>query len=302
MSETAQITVGMTERVLIDMLTENTGRALCDSGGEPDGKGGFRGGYGRNWERNQGRTFLYEPAASLEFWPDPNLTVNVFHFLRERLEYDEALDREFHSFADERPGHWLELIEEWFDHLREQGAVLTGFYGEGDPIIHNTYNSGGETISQTLQFAAVTIERPNEYREEFVLLQIHGGCDVRGGYTAPRAFRPNGAYGGLECMFDECRGTIYCEHDSEHMWYTDDGYSWYGNNDLPDIRGFRQEMEILELDEPPDPETVIVNLDLFTGELSTAPDQEYKHKGKLVVDAERNGYCPICGHKLIGAP
>ena len=54
--------LGDTGNVIASMLTENTGIALCDSGGSPqyddDGKYiGSQHGYGRNWERNQGRNF-----------------------------------------------------------------------------------------------------------------------------------------------------------------------------------------------------------------------------------------------------
>ena len=46
-----------TKAVIADMLQENTGRHMLDSGGA----------YGRNWERNQGRDFDSEPYGRAEF-------------------------------------------------------------------------------------------------------------------------------------------------------------------------------------------------------------------------------------------
>ena len=50
-----------TDEVIVAMLTENTGRHFLDSGGA----------YGRNWERNSGKTvadFKSKPSATLEIW------------------------------------------------------------------------------------------------------------------------------------------------------------------------------------------------------------------------------------------
>ena len=72
------------------------------------------------------------------------------------------------------------------------------------PFITNTYN-GEDLLSQVLQYHYATItEGPDCEQAEtetiqsllaseidgraFVLLAIHGGCDVRGGYTRPRFF------------------------------------------------------------------------------------------------------------------
>ena len=49
------------KQIVYEMLTENTGRAMCDSGGYPeyDENGRYvrsTQGYGRHWERNKGKT------------------------------------------------------------------------------------------------------------------------------------------------------------------------------------------------------------------------------------------------------
>jgi len=47
-----------TAQKLAEMLQENTGRSILDSGDY----------YGRHWQRNQGRDFESEPEGKLEFW------------------------------------------------------------------------------------------------------------------------------------------------------------------------------------------------------------------------------------------
>ncbi len=49
--------MNQTEKKIAEMLKENTGRHMLDSGGA----------YGRHWERNQDKTFEDEPATILNF-------------------------------------------------------------------------------------------------------------------------------------------------------------------------------------------------------------------------------------------
>jgi hypothetical protein len=167
-------TLTRTDQVLAAMLTENTGRSILDSGDA----------YGRNWQRNQGRdaeSFLAAPAITLDVrFGYIDVTLDLFHWLRDRLDYDEDLDTRFREFADEREDtYWLQDME---DFLAKTGTPERGF-------LTGTYNSYNSEclLSQTIQFAI----GEDEDGESYVLLQIHGGCDVRGGYTAPRAFRPS---------------------------------------------------------------------------------------------------------------
>lgn len=163
-----------TDEVLAQMLTENTGRSILDSGDA----------YGRHWQRNQGldaESFLAASPITLDVrYGYVDVTLDLFHWLRARLDYDHELNTRFHEFADEREGtYWLQDMEEFLDKTgTNPDGYLTGTY--------NSYNSDN-LLSQTIQFAI----GEDEDGESYVLLQIHGGCDVRGGYTAPRAFRPS---------------------------------------------------------------------------------------------------------------
>jgi len=197
-----------TAQVLHDMLTENTGRSILDSGSA----------YGRHWERNQCRAFENEPETSIHAcvngkYSSIEATINVYHWLKSRLEYCEEKDREFYEFATSEEYedlHWLGCMEAWMEKLvndsEDMGDPIGGIYGEGNPITVNTYNEE-ENLSQILQFT---------YWESgdgaYVLLQIHGGCDVRGGYTAPHVFEVSN-YSEL-CMFDYQKYHIYCTNEN----------------------------------------------------------------------------------------
>jgi hypothetical protein len=178
-----------TDEILAAMLTENTGRHMLDSGGA----------YGRSWERNQGKTvetFIAAPAVTLDTY---GVTLDIFHWLRDRLEYDAELDRKLEVwnalyYADSA---WLEVMETF------AAKVATGDVSGSlsDGYCSGTYNSYNHenALSQTIQF---TLFDDPEYGEPIVLLQIHGGADVRGGYTQPRAFRVTGGEASDMLDFD----------------------------------------------------------------------------------------------------
>lgn len=178
----------------------------------------------------------------------------VFHWLRERLTWDaeanEAFDGPFLSECDaDGEVGWCELRESfptWFARWRsrkdvgrspvmdeardadveeESLYVATGIGGKGEPLTVNTFNHG-TLLDQTLLFVHFEL-RCSELRREclgtYVVLQIHGGCDVRGGYTRPRVFRVEvGAFD----HFDRERGVIGCTGPHTHRWVSDDGYRW----------------------------------------------------------------------------
>lgn len=156
-------------KLLKEMLTENTGIAMCDSGGSD----------GRHWQRNQGRDFDSEPEITYEIYGgEIDFTVSVYHYLKALLELDEVCE-EFNKLKYEgEPSENIygisEEQEQWlYDHLLVR---------VGRPF--NTYN-GECSLSQTLQGHILH----NEEEESYVILQIHQGCDVRGGYTDGKLFK-----------------------------------------------------------------------------------------------------------------
>jgi len=187
-----------TQEVLAAMFTENTGSHMLDSGGA----------YGRNWERNAGRTvesFLAEPSASFDVFGDYwYLKLSTFHFLNERLEFDAELQAAFDQMADEYPDDcWLELAERfpnWYAEVKGEDHPAT--------MTVNSYNHDS-LLDQTIQYVQVAEEDGDAIYPDYIILQIHGGCDVRGGYTAPKLFRACGE--GEVGLLDDSDAMVYCD-------------------------------------------------------------------------------------------
>ena len=170
-----------TAEVLAAMFTENTGAHLLDSGGA----------YGRNWERHQGKTvrdFLAAPYLVIDRY---GVTVDAFQYLNERLSFDRVIDAAFQNFLD--------LNEEEFGYL-EAMEEFPKTLGVEDSYTVNTYNHDS-ALSQTLQWSQWELGGRTYYA-----LQIHGGCDVRGGYTRPRILTgEESALWDFERVYLSCR-------------------------------------------------------------------------------------------------
>lgn len=174
------------EHVIYNMLVENTGAHMLDSGGA----------YGRNHERNRQKTledFKKEPAVSFEvdyFYKDwqnkkgkrfnVNYTISVFHYLTSSLTLDDYC-HEFNAL----PCKELDQTDNFdiYGLSPEQRQYLDTVEAKQISKAWNSYN-GDDALSQVLQGAYIDIG-DNHY----VALQIHGGCDVRGGYTDPKLFK-----------------------------------------------------------------------------------------------------------------
>lgn len=231
------------------MLTENTGRHMLDSGSA----------YGRHWERNQGRDFEAEPQTTSEFsistyqgksTLDVMVTHNIYHWLTDRLDYSERVDKIFRWFCNRKSQvelSWDQNINNFLNNPLGLQRECRSMYGSS-PTSGYTYNDQA-LLSQDIVFHQFSTDH------DLVILQIHNGCDARGGFTSPRVFECD------ESLFDYCRATLYAENtldpaqlimpfgtdDNSHSWHSDDGYHFYGDdcNDLetynvtdePDQRG-----------------------------------------------------------------
>ena len=266
-------TTDTTTDKLAEMLTENTGRSFLDSGDY----------YGRNWEQNQGADFESRPEGRLEFWIpggerngelDIVPTVNVYHFLKDRLDYNSELDQRYREFV-EREALYLDINSALsFVNTLDNAA---GIYGDGKPFTTNTYN-GEDLLSQILQYVYWSDEDGAH-----VMLQIHGGCDARGGYTTPVVFDVADHDG--TSIFDNARASIYCNDCGKH-WDTYDGCHW--EDDCGDsLRDYPATDQRPEYPEPLDPAQHTLPIDL--------PERPEPCAGIVWVDDERNGHCPYCG-------
>ena len=198
-----------TAGMLTAMFTENTGASIGDSGSA----------YGRNWERNQGLTltdFLAQPKAT---WiRNEWVTLNAWHYLNDRLEYSktaEILTRLMHVWElqdyDNRNPWDLGDQELYLEHL---GATFGGCW--------NSYN-WDNMLSQNVQGYDFEL-----MGMQFVLLQVHGGCDARGGYTRPVIFEVSDEYWLADCD----RASLYCDRCNV-SGDADDTSEWYRHGELP---------------------------------------------------------------------
>lgn len=183
MNTHTQKTTSNVNELVFSMLTENTGTHFLDSGGTS----------GRMWQRNESKClqdFEDEQPESYQYDPKYNeiyRTVSVFHYLTNNLELDDFCFRfnEINTNAKDWDADtntefsiYGVSVDAWNDltmcHLSKEVEVTRSW---------NTYN-GDSDLSQILQGANLTIDK-----EEYILIQIHGGADARGGYTDAKLFK-----------------------------------------------------------------------------------------------------------------
>ena len=170
-----------TEKLVYSMLTENTGTHMCDSGGEN----------GRMWQRNQAKTIEdfdneQEQTIDKSEWTDKDgethteyeRVVSVFHYLSQ-LELDHVCDK-----FNELNTNCLEWGGDISWGVCQAGADFLELINMESTHQFNTYN-GDSDLSQVLQGSWLDMDG-----EPYLLLQIHGGADVRGGYTDAKLFKP----------------------------------------------------------------------------------------------------------------
>lgn len=209
-------TPNATAHKLAAMFTENTGRSMLDSGDA----------YGRQWERNQGLAlgdFLARPEVTVD--ADGEITVDMFNFLNERLTYDARLDGAWQAFDAEHPDlSWGESLNEWLDSI-DVPAEGGDFYSDGRWDF-NTYNFDGCLLNGTFQGVKFGLDGA-----EYIALQIHGGCDVRGGYTKPVIFT-----GDMESVILDTTSAYMRCPESDCDFYASYSHGIYDPY-LPDSKG-----------------------------------------------------------------
>ena len=220
------------DEVIRSQLVENTGRHLLDSGGH----------YGRNWEENQENPPWEKPEW--EVYDGGFVVHNVYNHMSRTLDRDRtavALEIALYAFGrsdDEKRNSWLSSMEGFAEMLREpfhtpdlaekydlpaevanDGAGYAAGLEETDrrPFSFYTYNSEFGSISQNIQ---VTSLDGGPYAE-YWMVQVHGGCDARGGFTAPRVYHAEWdtpmtsefSYYCEECGWSEAESCVAYEHE-----------------------------------------------------------------------------------------
>lgn len=218
-----------TDIAIIDMLRANTGMHMLDSGGA----------YGRHWQRNATRDMAGEESGKLsahsytdrdgEVQWYTEMTVPLYHFLRNRVEYLDVMTTEFWDWADKNAEElsYFEEIEAWLSSEMIQDEnnpeAMRPVEWNVEHVV-NTYNTQN-LLDQDMQFYIVKSydlsEKYGTNDEYLIFIMSHNGCDARGGYSRARIFQAAG-YNDYYSLYDFERGTIYCE-DGSHYWDTYDG-------------------------------------------------------------------------------
>tara|TARA_R110000782_G_scaffold1614_1_gene6165 strand:- start:392 stop:1126 length:735 start_codon:yes stop_codon:yes gene_type:complete len=183
-----QKTTSNTKELIFSMLTENTGTHMLDSGGDN----------GRMWQRNANKCvadFENEPAELYQYdqkYNEIHRTVSVFHYLTHNLEVDEIAfnfnelntnAKDWDADCKEDVSIYGVSVDAWEYLTLMMPTEEAEYFDVEVQRSWNTYN-GDSDLSQILQGANLLIN--DEY---YVLIQIHGGADARGGYTDAKLFK-----------------------------------------------------------------------------------------------------------------
>ena len=275
MSAAKQTEPVKTSDILKAMLKENTGTHFLDSGGAS----------GRNWQRNQTRDFDAESEGTLhvriydrqKHKADWDVTLSTYHFLNQRVRFAPNWQTRFEGYVSEHDvdgrTSWMELMDGFFDSLKEAGLDVRGPFDSSDsePFTVNTYNHQSY-LSQTLQYTAGMVDDVPLY-----LLQIHGGADVRGGYTAPKCFT-DGGHSELG-LFNDTQATICCDK-CEANWFSDGGAFGYDGGSGDPLHEY----------------AVVDREDTFNGRKVTRPV-----KGRVYLYEDGRVSCPKCAKGVLKA-
>ena len=157
-----------TENVIYKMLTENTGVAMCDSGGED----------GRHWQRNQKKKLKdFKNEIDISYDEDGQCTKSLFHHLVESCEYLQDETKLLETWIKQnknRSNSWND-VEEFMSKYIHQDKKINCIY---------TYNEDN-VLSQDIQF----LYGGNIYDSDVIAISIHNGCDARGGLTDYKFFK-----------------------------------------------------------------------------------------------------------------
>jgi hypothetical protein len=206
------------EKLVHKMMITSTGIAMLDSGGDD----------GRMWQRNQKQyptveDIKKEPEVDIDiegFTDSKDLTptVNVFHYLTNTLELDGLCD-DFNKLPckdwDSEKAYGIsEKQAQW---LEAHGLTIKDTW--------NSYNYESN-LSQVLQGANVSREGDALEYPQYVLLQLHNGADVRGGYTDAKLFK-------VACEYFSTNPDVYGSIDGLDVSTSYNGYDLVDDSGNP---------------------------------------------------------------------
>jgi hypothetical protein len=162
------------KEIIYNMLTEDTGTHMCDSGGVS----------GRHWQKNQKKSiedFINEPYETLETDGDYKYYCrSLFHHLNETCEYLEQETKEFNNWVKQDLYNYDNPNGRAFNDLYDVQEYLSKEY-DYDFNSENTCNFDND-LDQGIAYVY-------NWDTDIIALSIHNGADSRGGYTDFKLFR-----------------------------------------------------------------------------------------------------------------
>ena len=220
-----------TKSVIVDMLTENTGTHLCDSGGED----------GRGWQqmRKRGLTTVIAMDSRPKAWIDDiypregkdtvdnwSIRLDTYHYLVDHCTFDPRMDKLLQKFlTNEETDGYLHGSEDAFQAMvaKASAGVVKDPYGSRFSKLQSHYTYNEENLLSTdIQFCVFSVESRtrSEFDGEYAIIQTHNGADARGGMSTARAFSLDSIDSFL---LDYNQASVDCGHG--HSW-THRGGDW----------------------------------------------------------------------------
>lgn len=198
-----------TEKIIMDMLCESTGKHMLDSGSA----------YGRFWEENQKNGPMTGPQKC-DFWINEEEKtcellpiVGIYDVFSEQLIYNKECEY-LESLLPHKNYDILHYIEE---QAKNENIISKSWYTDR---VFNSYNSEN-ALSQG--YLGIFFKYNDE---DYIAISIHNGCDIRGGYTDIHIFNVD---------IDEFVASHYdisidCMRTNQSEPMCESGYQMYGDN------------------------------------------------------------------------
>ena len=243
--------LGPTGCKLADMFMEHIPTSILDSGGS----------FGYRYQECRRNPVWKRPDATFEFCVrngklDTVAYLNTFRWLSEVLLYDRSVDDKFQEWRKQE----FPDGEGWEEHLPEfvnpqTNKTYKHWWGE------YTYNYENSYDTDFIWYMIKEGKHPDT-STNLVILQLHNGCDARGGFTEPVMFLSED---DIFYPFQTV-ATMCCKYCGARWDINPYGYTDYKDNDsYKDIEDY--------------------------------PCKEGKKgkKGTVVVESSHVAYCPVCG-------
>ncbi len=274
-----------TQKAIIEMLTQNTGSHILDSGGA----------YGRHWQRNQTRSLFDEPAVcAVVGIKDFYLKVSLAHWLDYNLEFDGKTSRSFYSFvAKQDPFESYDSILDAYIDKKKWTLLSSGY----------TYNYENAFDQD---FIWSTIEDADG--DLHIVVRSHNGCDARAGFSSPFFFtsKTDDGINTTPTLSIYCNGcdTIWDSHDSGYRYECVKFNGVFDNFCQFDFRD--NDVTVLAIDEDEwqayrkaYPVDIIAREQLsFIEDPARIIIKQLPSELLFGYDDKSNLYCPICGSRL----